>query len=189
MLFYLLSHEELICTLKRLGYPFTKELILRNIRYYLQRTSHGSTISLVIYSFIIYPFDPEEGWKLYKQFILSDICDIQGGTVSEGIHIVPMSASINMLLFQLCGIDITQDVIKFNPHLPKEVKFLLFRFYYRRTWLKVYINQKLIEITIDDTINKKEKVTIQLKNNIYDLLPQSTIQVSIYYLKKNFNFY
>lgn len=34
-------------------------------------------MSYVVFSFIIYPFNKEEGWKFYKDFLLSDICDVQ----------------------------------------------------------------------------------------------------------------
>jgi trehalose/maltose hydrolase-like predicted phosphorylase len=64
-------------------------------------------MSLVVFSHILYPIDPEESWKLYKEFIMSDVCDLQGGTTAEGIHVAMMAASINMLLYKLCGIDIT----------------------------------------------------------------------------------
>jgi trehalose/maltose hydrolase-like predicted phosphorylase len=98
MLFYLLTPEELLATLKKMGYPFSKDLIRRNIEYYFQRTTHGSTLSLVVYSYILYDFDKEFAWSLYKRFVLSDICDIQKGTTAEGIHLVPLASSLSILI-------------------------------------------------------------------------------------------
>jgi len=87
MIFYLLSVENVMNIFHRLGYPFNKEIMLRNIEYYLARTSHGSTLSQAVYASVLYKFDKERAWDLYLQFILADICDIQKGTTGEGIHV------------------------------------------------------------------------------------------------------
>ncbi|MBB5156006.1 trehalose/maltose hydrolase-like predicted phosphorylase [Saccharopolyspora phatthalungensis] len=51
MLFYLLSAEELAEILTRLDYPVPS--IPDNIEYYLQRTSHGSTLSSVVHAWVL----------------------------------------------------------------------------------------------------------------------------------------
>ncbi len=52
MLFYLLSADELAGLLERLGYDYDDQLIPRNIEYYEPRTSHGSTLSRVVHSWM-----------------------------------------------------------------------------------------------------------------------------------------
>ncbi|WP_352396875.1 glycoside hydrolase family 65 protein [Aminobacterium colombiense] len=53
MLFYLFSAEELRSIFKQLGYAFKYETIPQNINYYLKRTSHGSTLSRVVHSWVL----------------------------------------------------------------------------------------------------------------------------------------
>src|ERR1019366_6272795 len=47
MLFFLFSHDELRRLFERLGYDYGPDTAARNIAYYDQRTSHGSTLSFV----------------------------------------------------------------------------------------------------------------------------------------------
>lgn len=70
--------------MKRLGYPYSEALIKRTIKYYLQHTSHGSTLSLVVFASVTYRSDPILAWELYRQFLVSDIADTQQGTTPEG---------------------------------------------------------------------------------------------------------
>jgi trehalose/maltose hydrolase-like predicted phosphorylase len=62
----------------QLGYPFTRELIHKNITYYLKHTSHGSTLSYVVFAHILHKFDSKKAWKFYRTFVMSDIGDTQG---------------------------------------------------------------------------------------------------------------
>ena len=55
MLFYLLSADEVQAIFERLGYAFEPDSIPRTIDYYLQRTSHGSTLSRVVHSWVAGP--------------------------------------------------------------------------------------------------------------------------------------
>ena len=53
MLFYLFSADELGELFARLGYPFERETIPRNVAYYAARSSHGSTLSRVVHSWVL----------------------------------------------------------------------------------------------------------------------------------------
>ena len=53
MLLYLMSGTELSEVLDRLGYRFTPEQIPAMVDYYMARTSHGSTLSGVVHSWVL----------------------------------------------------------------------------------------------------------------------------------------
>jgi trehalose/maltose hydrolase-like predicted phosphorylase len=92
MLFYLLSADELRELFDRLGYPFDPPTdIPRNIEYYLERTSHGSTLSRVVHSWILARTERRRSWDLFLEALESDVGDIQGGTTPEGIHLGAMA--------------------------------------------------------------------------------------------------
>ena len=107
MLFYLFSAEELGEIFERLGYPFKYETIPRNIEYYIARTSHGSTLSQVVHSWVLSRSDREGSWQLFNQALLSDINDIQGGTTPEGIHLGAMAGTVDMLQRGYAGIELS----------------------------------------------------------------------------------
>jgi alpha,alpha-trehalase len=73
MLFYLLSAEELEEIFEQLGYTFEYETIPKNIDYYLQRTSHGSTLSRVVHSWVLARSDRARSWKLFCEALQSDV--------------------------------------------------------------------------------------------------------------------
>ncbi|MFW5655024.1 MAG: hypothetical protein ACOCYW_05180 [Roseicyclus sp.] len=52
MIFYLFSSEEIGHILDRLGCAFDPGMIPRNIRYYMRRTSHGSTLGWVAHAWV-----------------------------------------------------------------------------------------------------------------------------------------
>ena len=59
MLLLLLSRSELRALLRDLGYEVTADQIARTIDYYLERTSHGSTLSGVVHAWVLARLDPE----------------------------------------------------------------------------------------------------------------------------------
>ncbi|MBU1163899.1 MAG: glycoside hydrolase family 65 protein, partial [Proteobacteria bacterium] len=79
MLFYLFSSEELSGLFQQLGYPFEYDTIPRNIDYYFKRTSHGSTLSHVVHSWVLARSDRVRSWKQFIMTLQSDVSDIQGG--------------------------------------------------------------------------------------------------------------
>jgi alpha,alpha-trehalase len=131
MLFYLFSADELGEIFDRLGYPFEYKTIPKNIEYYLQRTSHGSTLSQVVHSWVLTRSDRAESWELYTMALRSDIDDIQGGTTPEGIHLGAMAGTVDLIQRAYTGIETRGEVLRLNPCLPKEIKSLCLRLRYR----------------------------------------------------------
>jgi len=67
----------------------------KNFEYYFQRTSHGSTLSLVVHAYVAGLLGDTDKVKDYLLDILkSDIHDIQGGTTKEGINIAEAIKSV-----------------------------------------------------------------------------------------------
>ena len=68
-----------------------------NVEYYLARTSHGSTLSWVVHSWVLARLDRRRSWDLFLQALRSDIADIQGGTTHEGIHLGAMAGTVDLI--------------------------------------------------------------------------------------------
>jgi alpha,alpha-trehalase len=75
MLFYLFSSGELGELFDWLGYPFKAGMIPRNIHYYMTRTSHGSTLSRIVHSWVLARSDHERAWQLFQHALESDVAD------------------------------------------------------------------------------------------------------------------
>jgi alpha,alpha-trehalase len=162
MLFYLLSAEELAEIFEQLDYPFEYETIPKNIDYYLQRTSHGSTLSRVVHSWVLARSDRARSWKLFCEALQSDVSDIQGGTTPEGIHLGAMAGTVDQLQRGYPGIVTRGDVLYFNPCLPDALSRLKLKIRYRSHFLEIEITADILRVS---TIRGGEE---PIKVGVYD---------------------
>ena len=147
MLFYLLSADELRDIFRRLNYPFDRETIPRNIDYYLERTSHGSTLSRVVHAWVLARSKRELSWHLFKEALESDVSDIQGGTTKEGIHLGAIAGTVDLIQRCYTGIETLHDRLQLNPSLPADLKEMRFDILYRRHWLNLTITPDRLKLS------------------------------------------
>jgi alpha,alpha-trehalase len=147
MLFYLFSAEELRELFERLGYPFEPEVIPRSVEYYLRRTSHGSTLSGVVHSWVLARSDRPASWRLFSEVLRSDISDVQGGTTPEGIHLGAMAGTVDLVQRAYTGLEVRGGVLHFNPHLPEGLKRLKFSLRYHHHLVEVDITEDTLRLT------------------------------------------
>jgi len=146
MLFYLFSSEELKDIFGRLGYRFEYETIPRNVEYYSRRTSHGSTLSRVVHSWVTSRGDRPRSWQLFQEALESDIADIQGGTTPEGIHLGAMAGTVDLLQRGYTGIVTRGDALWLNPCLPEELHRVTMVIRYRGHALDLAVTQSSIKV-------------------------------------------
>ncbi len=146
MLFYLFSPEHLSQLFQQLGYTFNDETISKNIAYYMARTSHGSTLSRVVSSWVLARSDRATSWKLFTEALQSDVADIQGGTTREGIHLGAMAGVVDLIQRAYTGLETRGHVLYFNPALPDELSSLHLHIRYRFHSLEVEITPKMLKI-------------------------------------------
>ncbi|WP_202976224.1 beta-phosphoglucomutase family hydrolase [Kocuria rosea] len=131
MLFYLFSAEELRNLLARLGYTLPPELIPRTIRYYLARTSHGSTLSRLAHGWVLARTDRARSWALFEQALQADLADTQGGTTREGVHLGAMAGTADMVMRCYGGVEIREEALWLHPVLPDGLGAASFQLRYR----------------------------------------------------------
>jgi trehalose/maltose hydrolase-like predicted phosphorylase len=165
MLFYLFASDELRELFDHLGYVCDSALIHRNIGYYMARTSHGSTLSRVVHSWVLARSDREQAWRFFHGALRSDVDDIQGGTTSEGIHLGAMAGTVDIIQRCHTGLRMRDSVLWFDPCLPKELRCIRLRFRYRGHWLRLVVTEKkliiwfehgwtgLVQIGFDDEVH------------------------------------
>lgn len=167
MLFYLFSSNELIKIFDQLGYDFKPESIPRNIDYYQKITSHGSTLSQVIHSWVLARSDRERSWKSFEKALLSDYNDVQGGTTPEGIHLGAMAGTVDIIQRCYTGLEIRDDVLWLNPRLPREIAEITFHIRYRSHWIKLKINHKKLWIDFDKGWADPVRINVQGNSKLY----------------------
>ena len=119
MTFYNLEKEEVDDLLNDMGYQLPEDYLQKNLKYYLARTSHGSTLSRVVHAQLAQMTgDSQLAWELYSDALASDYNDIQGGTTGEGIHAGVMAGTIMIALNTYGGINLKKEHLEIRPQLP-----------------------------------------------------------------------
>lgn len=149
MLFYLLSADELRDLLGALGYFPEPEVIPRTVEYYLARTSHGSTLSALVHSWVLARSHRDQSMAEFTRLLESDVADVQGGTTAEGIHLAAMAGSVDLLQRCFTGLETRGGVLRFNPQWPQRFGSFTCRLSYRGRDLVVRINTTLLRISAE----------------------------------------
>ncbi|GAB4289511.1 MAG: glycosyl hydrolase family 65 protein [Coriobacteriia bacterium] len=177
MLFYLLSTDELREIFDRLGYELTDELITNTIFYYLQRTSHGSTLSRVVHSWVLVRHDRERSWQFFAEALKSDIADIQGGTTSEGIHLGAMAGTVDLVQRCYTGLEAREDTLWLNPALPAELGCVEINLRYRGMWLHLTFEHD--KVTISSDPEDAGACHVGVNATRYEIQPGETREIAV----------
>ncbi|ABM42329.1 glycoside hydrolase family 65 protein [Pseudomonas sp. S5(2021)] len=161
MLFYLFSAEELTELFQQLGYDFEPKTIPRTIDYYHRRTSHGSTLSRVVHSWVLSRSDRPRSWQILQEALESDVSDVQGGTTPEGIHLGAMAGTVDLVQRGQTGLEIRQGLLRLNPCLPEGLQGLDLRLRYRRHWLDLRVGCDRLTISAPNGWSGPEQIMVQ----------------------------
>ncbi|KAA0079361.1 trehalose-phosphatase [Mycolicibacterium sp. P9-64] len=149
MLFYLLSADEIRQLLGRLGYAFGPEQVPQTIDYYLSRTTHGSTLSAVVYSWVLARGNRTQATDYFQKVLASDVADADGGTTTEGVHLAAMAGSIDLLQRCYAGLETRDDRLVLGPMWPEDSGTLGFSIQYRGHRLHLRIAGRTASVIAD----------------------------------------
>jgi trehalose/maltose hydrolase-like predicted phosphorylase/beta-phosphoglucomutase-like phosphatase (HAD superfamily) len=169
MLLFLLSRDELRELLAGLGYQMSEQQLARTVTYYLERTSHGSTLSGVVSAWVLARYEPERAWQFLLRALESDIADVQGGTTAEGIHLGAMAGTVDIVLRCLTGMRARGEVLRFEPALPPEVKQLKFSVHYRGHRIDVALAED--HMRLSSRSGDAQPIKVLLHDEIIELGP------------------
>lgn len=170
MTFYNLDEEVITDILEKSGSKVASDYLKKNYDYYLARTSHGSTLSRVVHSYLANLFgDKEQGCDLYFEALQSDYTDIQGGTTAEGIHAGVMGGTVLMAITSYAGINLKKEVLSINPTLPKNWDSLKFKITFKGHNYVLEFSHKQLTITVESDIS--EGIELMLSNKKIILPP------------------
>ncbi|MFC2099251.1 glycoside hydrolase family 65 protein [Candidatus Bipolaricaulota bacterium] len=148
MLFYLFDFSELSGLLSRAGYELTEEKRHGTIEYYRQRTSHGSTLSHIVFAAILDNADRAASWEHFITALRSDVDDIQGGTTPEGIHTAVMAGTIRHVLERFAGIRLNARSLSITPHLPAGIGRIRCTVRWRDALVKLDVGRSRVRLAI-----------------------------------------
>ncbi len=174
MLLYLMSSEELRELLERLGYRFLPEQIPKMVDYYMVRTSHGSTLSSVVHTWVLARANRDRAMEFFQQVLISDVDDIQGGTTSEGIHLAAMAGSVDLIQRCFTGMETRADRIILSPHWPETLGELAVPIHYRGLHLHLRVSGKGVIISAEP--RGTGGIDVECHGRVVHLMPGTTVR-------------
>ncbi|MBU0757755.1 MAG: beta-phosphoglucomutase [Nanoarchaeota archaeon] len=146
-IFYILPFSEVKKVFQRKGYGFEEEDYKKNFEYYLSCSSHGSTLSLIVHSYLAYMLGKEDlALDWFKMALGADLNDIQGGSTAEGIHTGVMAGTIYITLCGFAGFDFHGKHLSLDPKLPKKWKSIKFSILFKKCEYTILLTHEYITI-------------------------------------------
>lgn len=184
MTFYVLSPGQVKNILEIMGYEICDEveLITKNYEYYVERTSHGSTLSHVVHCAVLKHVDKHrrDMWERFMHVLKSDLYDTQGGTTAEATHCGVMGGTLDILFKSFAGVSIYKDSLHIKPALPKHWHRLSFKIILKKNLFSIDITGNNIKIR---HIRKAaEQINIEVGEQTYSMSDKDNL--IIHYAKK-----
>ncbi|MCV7267145.1 trehalose-phosphatase [Mycolicibacterium doricum] len=174
MLLYLMSVTELGEILNRLGYRFARDRVPDMVDYYLARTSHGSTLSGVVHTWVLARANRDRAVEFFRQVLQSDVCDIQGGTTSEGIHLAAMAGTVDLMQRCFTGMETRSNRLILSPYWPESLGVLAVPIHYRGLHLHLRVSGKGVMISVEP--RDAAGVEVECRGRVVQLMPGTTVR-------------
>ena len=149
MLGYLFGPAELRDIFGRLGVRLDEELWQRTVDHYLQRTSHGSTLSGLVHGWVLARARRAEAWKFCLEALRGDVADVQGGTTGEGVHLGAMAGTLDLVQRGLTGLETRGGALWLDPVPLPELSSFGIALRYQEHWgVRLRLERGLLEIAV-----------------------------------------
>ncbi|MFJ8827753.1 glycoside hydrolase family 65 protein [Streptomyces sp. NPDC102467] len=166
MLGYLFSPADLTALFAQLGHTLDDATWQRTVDHYLQRTSHGSTLSGLVHGWVLTRARRAEAWKFVHEALLGDIADVLGGTTGEGIHLGAMAITLDLVQRGLTGLQTRDGALWLDPAPLPELTGASYGFAlrYRGHWggWGVGLRMRRGRVSITVPASDRAAITVQL---------------------------
>jgi trehalose/maltose hydrolase-like predicted phosphorylase len=168
MAYYNLGPDEIKRVIRMMGYALPEDHLLKNLNHHLPRTSHGSTLSYITHAMVLADAGrTADSWDFFRQALVSDLSDIQGGTTAEGIHLGVMGGCLKGVVTNLAGFNWHGGKISIKPELPEEWESLKFSVLIRGNRYHFEASGEALKLRVvqgDRAIQKKEPLVIVVQD-------------------------
>ena len=175
MIFYVLDPEEREALLSSLGVSMSDDEARETMAYYRNRTSHGSTLSHLVFAAILE--DEAEAWEHFVTAVRSDIDDIQGGTTPEGIHTAVMAGTVRQVTERYAGLRLRKGRLYIDPRLPEAINEVRCVIRLRGVPLLVRVERRVAEVEAPSGMYKDLDVVV--RGTGYRLPPGARLRVNL----------
>ncbi|WP_230396267.1 glycoside hydrolase family 65 protein [Streptomyces blattellae] len=178
MLGYLFSPAELQGMFERLGLRIDDDTWRRTVDYYLQRTSHGSTLSGLVHGWVLARARRAEAWKYCQEALQGDIADVQGGTTGEGVHLGAMAGTLDLVQRGLTGLETRGGALWLDPVPLPELSSYGFALRYQGHWgVRLRLERGRLEIAVPSS--DASPIDVRLPDRAVSVRPGETVRLEL----------
>lgn len=178
MLGYLFSPCELIALFGRLGHHLDEELWQRTVDHYLDRTSHGSTLSGLVHGWVLARCRRSEAWTFVQEALRGDVADLQGGTTGEGIHLGAMAGTLDLVQRGLPGLETREGALRLEPAPLPELSSYGFSLRYQGHWgVRLRLGHSRTEIAVPHS--DRSPIDVRVAGRAVQVRPGETCHVDL----------
>lgn len=146
-----IKQADVVALLVLLSENFNKKIFKSNFDFYYPYTEHGSSLSSSMYSILASKIGYHK--IAYEMFLKSGEIDLSmkqklfaGGIYIGGTHPASNGGTYLSLIFGMVGLSVDEKGFTINPHLPKEISYVRFKFVYRNKIYQVEVNKDTYRI-------------------------------------------
>ncbi len=125
---------------------FDEDTIRRNFDFYEPRTLHESSLSPCIHSILAAKLGKiDQAYKFYLRTARLDLDDYNNDT-EDGCHITSMAGTWTSIVKGFGGMRVYDDILHFNPVIPKEWEAYSFKIRFRGAILKIKVDHAKVVV-------------------------------------------
>lgn len=119
---------------------FDQVTIAKSIAYYDEVTTHDSSLSYSTFSTVYSRLGQvEKGYEYFLKNARTDLDNSHKNT-KDGIHTASMGGTFMTIVYGFCNLQVINDELVIDPHLPAEIEEIDFYTYYKNKKYRIYAN-------------------------------------------------
>ncbi|MFC1594237.1 glycoside hydrolase family 65 protein [Candidatus Omnitrophota bacterium] len=172
----LIKQADVVMLLYLLSNTFTLEQKRLNYHYYIQRTTHRSSLSASINAIIGAEVgDLERAFTLFTMALYTDIRDVHGNSL-DGIHSACLGGVWQVLVKGFGGLRMKRNMLTFDPKLPRKISLLEFSVLWRDYTLHVSVQKNKIKLCAESS--SQEQCSLIVYKKVHEIPCNKTVTFS-----------
>lgn len=141
-----IKQADVLAELILLNHDYDNEILRKNYEYYYPYTEHGSSLSASVYSIAASKIDKlDDAYYLFRKSSGIDLGTDQkmyaGGIYIGGTHPASNAGAYLSIVLGFAGLTFDEGKIKLDPHLPKSIKGIRFKLFYRKKQYEIKVHE------------------------------------------------
>lgn len=170
-LYQVSKQADVLHVMKNLPWHFTPEQVETAFQFYQPRTAFDSSLAYSMFALMAARLGrTQEALRYFRSTARLDLDNVQLNTIS-GLHFANFGGAWQAAVFGFGGVEVREDGIRVDPHLPEEWQGLTFSLEFRGARLAFSIDQTHIRVEL--AAPGREEVRIRLAGREFVFTPAS----------------